>query len=214
MSLYNASLRGSLDDPTPAYDDVASVSRSNTTSSNSSAGSRIRWQILEEPVKQLHLSPRNSRTERFQYTYCLIAGAAPLQFIISLEPLSGTGLTGRYTFRLSLKVDKTERPLNEPIVLNLLVDPRQLQFVVFVFPGKSSLPVGCLWSYRVWLRVNGVDHRLFGDDELWVGKDPDFSSVADASYARLKNVGSNSQLYEGAVGEAHQRKPTLLISTN
>ncbi|KAF9266249.1 hypothetical protein L218DRAFT_897264 [Marasmius fiardii PR-910] len=140
--------------------------------------------------------------ERYQYTYCLIAGAAPLQFIISVEPASGKALPGRYTFRLSLKVDKTERLLDEPIALNLSVDPRQLQFVVFVFPGKSSLPVGCLWSYRVWLRVNGVDHRLFGDDELWVGKDPDFSSVADASYARLKSVGSNSQLYEGVVGGA------------
>ncbi|KAL0580503.1 hypothetical protein V5O48_001490 [Marasmius crinis-equi] len=211
MSLYNESIHSSLDDPSPAYDDVASVARSNTTASSSSAGSSIRWQILEDPVKSvtnlpfksnnpissfstgrhLHTTPRRTSTprtrmERISYTYCLIAGAAPLQFVISVEPFSGKALPGRYTFRLSLKIDKTERPLDEPNVLNLSVDPRQLQFIVFVFPGKSSLPVGCLWSYRVWLRVNGVDHRLFGDDELWVGKDPDFSSITDASYARLK----------------------------
>ena len=61
-----------------------------------------------------------------------------------------------------------------------------------VFPGKATIPAGCLWSYRVWLRVNFVDHRIFGDDELWVGKDPDFSSIADASFARLKSNNVNS----------------------
>ncbi|KAF8827234.1 hypothetical protein HHX47_DHR5000568 [Lentinula edodes] len=71
-----------------------------------------------------------------------------------------------------------------------------------VFPGKTTIPAGCLWSYRVWLRVNFVDHRIFGDDELWVGKDPDFSSIADASFARLKTVNANSQLYDGVVGRA------------
>ncbi|KAK1232120.1 hypothetical protein PQX77_004778 [Marasmius sp. AFHP31] len=211
MSLYNESLNGSLEDPSPAYDDVASVARSNTTASSSSAGSSIRWQILDDPVKHIHTTPSRrppsstgprTRMERYQYTYCLIAGSAPLQFVISVEPLHGKASPGKYTFRLSLKIDKTERPLDEPVSLNLSVDPRKLQFVVFVFPGKSSLPVGCLWSYRVWLRVNGVDHRLFGDDELWVGKDPDFSSLTDASYARLKSVGSNTQLYDAVVGGA------------
>lgn len=215
MPLYNESLNGSIDDPSPAYDDVASVARSNTTASSSSGGSSVRWQISYDsdhsqpaPIKQLHATPRSrpprssSRTERYQYTYCLIAGAAPLQFVISVEPITGKALPGKYTFRLSLKVDKTERPLDQPISLNLSVDPRQLQFVVFVFPGKSSLPTGCLWSYRVWLRVGGVDHRLWGDDELWVGKDPDFSSISDASYARLKSVGSNTQEYDAMVGGA------------
>lgn len=122
--------------------------------------------------------------------------------MISVEPSGGKATPGKYTFRLSLKVDKTERPLDEPVQLNLSVDPRQLQFVVFVFPGKSSLPVGCLWSYRIWLRVNNVDHRLFGDDELWIGKDPDFSAITDASYARLKAVTSNSQTYDAVVGGA------------
>lgn len=70
------------------------------------------------------------------------------------------------------------------------------------FPGKSSIPVGCLYSYRVWLRVNGTDHRLFGEDDLWVAKDPDFSSVPDASFARLKSVTANMQIYDAYVGKA------------
>lgn len=71
-----------------------------------------------------------------------------------------------------------------------------------VFPGKTTIPAGCLYSYRVWLRVNFVDHRIFGDDELWVGKDPDFSSITDASFARLKSTTPHSQLYDGVVGRA------------
>lgn len=48
----------------------------------------------------------------------------------SVEPVSGKPVAGRYLFRLSLKVDKTERPLAEPISLNLSVDPRKLEFIV------------------------------------------------------------------------------------
>lgn len=71
-----------------------------------------------------------------------------------------------------------------------------------VFPGKNSIPTGCLYSYRVWLRVNGIDHRLFGEDDLWIGKDPDFASIGDASFARLKSVDTHKQLYHGFVGRA------------
>ncbi|THV08154.1 hypothetical protein K435DRAFT_641407 [Dendrothele bispora CBS 962.96] len=151
------------------------------------------------------VAPRG-RSERYQYTYNLIAGSAPLQFIISVEPApkspGSSSSSHKYVFRLSLKVDKTERPLGESVTMNLTVDPRHLEFVVFVFPGKSTLPAGCLWCYRVWLRVDQIDHRLFGDDELWVGKDPDFSSVANISMARLRSMGSNSQMYEALVGRA------------
>ena len=62
--------------------------------------------------------------------------------------------------------------------------------------------MGSLWSLRAWLRVNAVDHRLFNEDELWIGKDLDFSSVADASFARLKNVDTRTQVYHGSVGRA------------
>jgi len=82
------------------------------------------------------------------------------------------------------------------------VDPRKLDFVVFIFPGKSGLPTGSLWSLRVWLRVNFVDHRLFGDDELWIAKDPDFNSIGDASFARLKNADAGEQVYNAYVGRA------------
>ena len=70
------------------------------------------------------------------------------------------------------------------------------------FPGKQSYPTGCLWSLRIWLRVNGVDHRIFGEDELWVGRDPDFNSIAEASFARLKAAEGDRQLYNAYVGKA------------
>jgi len=87
-------------------------------------------------------------------------------------------------------------------VLHLQVDPRKLDFIVFVFPGKSSIPAGSLYSLRVWLRVNGIDHRVFGEDELWVGKDLDFHSIGDASFVRLKSVDAKAQVYHGFIGRA------------
>ncbi|KAF8165691.1 hypothetical protein B0H34DRAFT_649658 [Crassisporium funariophilum] len=150
-----------------------------------------------------HGQPRPlPRHERYVYTYRLLANNTPLQFMISVEPESGKPKPGKYTFRLSFKANGIERPLSEPATRTLKVDPRQLEFVVFIFPGKSCLPQGCLYSLRVWLRVNGVDHRLFGDDELWVAKDPDFNSIGDASFARLKSVDAGEQVYHAYVGRA------------
>jgi len=37
---------------------------------------------------------------------------------------------------------------------------------------------------------------------LWIGKDPDFSSVEDAAFARLRNVTTQTLLYKIAVGSA------------
>jgi hypothetical protein len=71
-----------------------------------------------------------------------------------------------------------------------------------IFPGKASLPPGCLWSVRVWLRVNSVDHRIFGEDDLWIAKDPDFNSIAEASFARLKTAVVGEQVYNAYVGRA------------
>ncbi|KAJ3987622.1 hypothetical protein F5890DRAFT_1496309 [Lentinula detonsa] len=213
MDLYDAgfdSFSPLSDDPSPDYHTLvrsnSTATGSSATSSNPSWGSHADSLSLSSPtaVKQLYTTSRrpSRRSERYQYTYNLIAGSAPLQFLISVESVSGRPVPGKYLFRLSLKIDKTERPLAEPISMNLTVDPRKLEFIVFVFPGKNSIPAGCLWSYRVWLRVNFVDHRMFGDDELWVGKDPDFSAIADASFARLKSINANSQLYDGVVGRA------------
>ena len=63
-----------------------------------------------------------------------------------------------------------------------------------MFPGKVSVPAGCLWSLRVWRRVNGIDHRLFGEDDLWIAKDPDFNAIGDASFARLRNLDGEQSL--------------------
>lgn len=125
-----------------------------------------------------------------------------MQFMVSVEPLNGRPIPGKYTFRLSLKTNGIERSLCEPTTRILAVDPRQLEFVVFIFPGKQSLPAGSLWSLRVWLRVNGIDHRIFGEDELWVGRDPDFNSIADASFARMMGMEADRQVYNIYVGKA------------
>ena len=71
-----------------------------------------------------------------------------------------------------------------------------------MFPGKAGVPAGCLWSLRVWLRVNNIDHRLFGEDDLWVAKDPDFNAIGDASFARLRSLDGGEQIYHGYVGKA------------
>jgi hypothetical protein len=76
-----------------------------------------------------------------------------------------------------------------------------------LFPGKNDvLPAGCLYSLRVWLRANGVDRRLFGEDELWLGADPDFGTVENTSFARLWPGGTtalgvpDAQVYDAVVG--------------
>ncbi|KAK0461683.1 uncharacterized protein EV420DRAFT_1266585 [Desarmillaria tabescens] len=140
--------------------------------------------------------------ERYEYAYNVYAGSAQMQFIISVEPVHGTPTPGKFTLSLSLKVNKMSRSLAEPVTLKLSVDPRQLNFAVFLVPGKTSLPVGTLFSYRVWLRVGDFCHRLFGEDDLWIGKDPDFSSIADASFARLRRVLASHEVYEALVGRA------------
>ena len=63
-----------------------------------------------------------------------------------------------------------------------------------MFPGKAGVPSGCLWSLRVWLHVNSVDHRLFGEDELWVPKNSDFNAIGDAS---LRNLDEGEHGYVG-----------------
>jgi hypothetical protein len=64
------------------------------------------------------------------------------------------------------------------------------------------VPAGSLYSMRVWLRVNGVDHRIFGQDELWMGKDLDFTAIPDISLARLREATSDGLLYNAVVGRA------------
>jgi len=106
------------------------------------------------------------------------------------------------------------------------VDPRELDFAVLsvsvsldsfseliltapacysVFLGKdakSVLPTNSLWSLRVWLRVEGVDHQFFKTDELFVGRDLDFNAIGDASFARLAEAAPDHQVYKGYLGKA------------
>jgi len=78
--------------------------------------------------------PRNPRPlprhERHIYTYRLLANAAPLHFMISVERDTGKPKPGQYIFRLSLKTNGIERSLGEPTTRTLKVDPRHLNFVV------------------------------------------------------------------------------------
>jgi hypothetical protein len=37
---------------------------------------------------------------------------------------------------------------------------------------------------------------------LWIGSNPDFSSIQDAAFARLRNVTSHMLLYKIAIGTA------------
>ena len=60
-----------------------------------------------------------------------------------------------------------------------------------------------MYHLRVWLHTAGIDHRIFGDDDLWVGRDPDFRSVGDASFAVLRNATQDMLIYQGIVGRAH-----------
>lgn len=193
-----------LDECPDYYDSVTDVTRSNSSATNKS----VHWPStpLDRVNSPSSMSRQQSdppiRRERYLYTYNLLAGSTPLQFLISVEPISGKPEPGRYTFSISIRANGIERFLRESVILRLQVDPRSLQFAVFVFPGKTSIPPGSLWSLRVWLRVNGIDHRLFGEDDLWVGKDLDFHLVSDASFARLKSVDARVQLYHGFVGKA------------
>jgi len=68
--------------------------------------------------------------------------------------------------------------------------------------AKSVLPTNSLWSLRVWLRVEGVDHQLFKTDELFVGRDLDFNAIGDASFARLAETAPDHQVYKGYLGKA------------
>ncbi|KAG6891312.1 hypothetical protein C0992_009193 [Termitomyces sp. T32_za158] len=71
-----------------------------------------------------------------------------------------------------------------------------------VYPGKTSIPAGSLYSLRIWVRANGVEHRVFAEDELWVGKDLDFYSISQAAIMILRSVDNRSQVYHGYVGRA------------
>lgn len=139
--------------------------------------------------------------ETVVYTYNLHPECAPLQFSVLVEPEADQ--PNHYTLSLSMKVGYVERALCAPVTLRLSIDPRRLDFSVFIFPPRTSLPAGCLYHLRVWLQTAGIDHRIFSDNDLWVGRDPDFRSVGDATFAVLRNATQDMLIYQGIVGRAH-----------
>ncbi|KAF8550381.1 hypothetical protein OG21DRAFT_419815 [Imleria badia] len=139
--------------------------------------------------------------DTFTYTYNLFASNTHLQIFILVE--SEPDQPDYYTFSLSVKIGHVERALSTPVTMKLSVDPRRLNFIAFAFPPRSSLPTGCLYHLRVWLRTVGADHRIFAEKDLWFGKDPDFYAIPDASFAYLRNVNQDMAIYQGTVGRAH-----------
>lgn len=135
------------------------------------------------------------------YAYSLRLGDAPAQIFILIEP--DADRQGHYSFTLTLKAGPIERALCKPISLKLSLDPRQIDFSVFAFPPRSSLPTGCLYHLRVWLRSANIYHRLFGDDDLWIARDPDFRSIGDASFAVMQNATQDMYIYQAVLGRAH-----------
>ncbi|KAG1805721.1 uncharacterized protein BJ212DRAFT_1391204 [Suillus subaureus] len=116
--------------------------------------------------------------ETVVYTYNLQVGCAPLQFSVLVEPEADQ--PNHYTLSLSMKAGYVERALCDPVTLRLSIDPRRLDF-----------------------STAGIDHRIFSDNDLWVGRDPDFRSVGDACFAVLRNATQDMLIYQGVVGRAH-----------
>ncbi|KAI0322507.1 hypothetical protein OF83DRAFT_1235624 [Amylostereum chailletii] len=150
-------------------------------------------------------SPGNSSTsgqiQKVIHSYTANAGDAELRFTITIEPIAE--ISNEHRFFLSLKAGTIERPICKPITLKLSMHPRDLRFSVFLFPPKACLPAGCLWSLRVWVRANDIDHRLFSEDRLWVGRDPDFYAIEDAAFARLQTSTSVTKLYRVPLGRSY-----------
>lgn len=206
MSIMNVINRSSYDamseESCPDYDSAINSAHTSTFSTSR------RWlpSVPSPPPFDDPISPSSARrlprplqrNERYVYTYSVIANTMPVDVLITVEPSTG----GKYTFKLSIRVNKIERSLCEPVVLNLRIDPKQLEFVVFLLPGKTTILMGGLWCLRVWLRANEIEHKLFGEDEIWIGKDLDFTSVQDASIARHKVTNHREQVYHGFVGNA------------
>jgi hypothetical protein len=141
-----------------------------------------------------------AKEERIVYTYHLNAGTVHVEIIIAVEPFDLQ--SSQYTFTLAVKAGDVERALCDPVVLNVFIDPRELDFAAFMFPPKASLPVGCLYCLRVWLRSGKVDHRLFAENEFWIGRNPEFSGLGDATYAQLASSTPSLLVYQSIVGGA------------
>ncbi|KAF9651680.1 hypothetical protein BDM02DRAFT_3110107 [Thelephora ganbajun] len=144
--------------------------------------------------------PGRRDENRLIRTFCLTADRTLMHFMIAITPVEGK--QNHYAFSLSYKAGGVHRSICEPVTLKLTFDPRQLTFNVFLFPPKHSLPKKCLYSLRVWLRHQSVDQRIFADDALWVGTNPDFAAIPDAILATTWHQASDRQFYKCLVGRA------------
>jgi len=141
-----------------------------------------------------------SRSSRVVRVYHLNVGTTPVQFTIAIVPTPDK--TNHHTFSLSVRVGGVHRIICKPVTLKISFDPNDLSFNVFMFPPKSSLPKNSLYSLRVWLRHEDIDHRIFAEDAIWIATDPDFDAIPDASFAHAMHVMPDRAYYEGLVGEA------------
>ncbi|KAF9782249.1 hypothetical protein BJ322DRAFT_206150 [Thelephora terrestris] len=144
--------------------------------------------------------PGQRSDNRLIRTFSLVADRTIMHFMITLVPVEDK--RGYYTFSLSFKAGGLHRSLCEPVTLKLAFDPQQLNFNVFLFPPKHSLPRKCLYSLRVWLRHQNVDQRIFADDALWVGTNPNFAAIPDAIIATAWYQAPDRQVYRCLVGRA------------
>jgi hypothetical protein len=201
----------SPDEPCPDYNTAVTrggggfIRRSNTTSSSMTQSSQSSGSYFVPPSTrspECSISYPTLRRETYLHSYDLKIGAVPAQFLILVEPSISGSNPGKCRFHLSLRINGITRTICEPVDMHVRVDPKWIEFVVFIFPGKACIPVECLYSFRVWLRCAGVEHRLFAGEDLWVGRDQPFDTVEGASFARLQAVGNNFQTYQSILGRA------------
>jgi len=133
-------------------------------------------------------------------TFSLTADSTVINFMITIAPVEDK--LNYYTFSLSFKAGGLHRSICEPVTFKLTFDPQELSFNVFLFPPKHSLPRNCLYSLRVWLRHRNVDQRVFADDALWVGTNPNFAAIPGAIVATAWHQAPERQLYKCLVGRA------------
>lgn len=144
--------------------------------------------------------PGQRADHRLIRNFTLTADQTVMQLMITVVPADGK--PGYYHFSLSLRVGGLHRAICEPVTLKLTFDPRDLDFNVFLFPPKHSLPRNCLYSLRVWLRHQNIHQRIFADDALWVGTNPNFAAIPDATTAMAWFQAPDRQVYRCVVGRA------------
>ena len=92
--------------------------------------------------------------------------------------------------------------LSSPFPVSLGIMELTAKLTFSLFPPKHSLPKKCLYSLRVWLRHQNIDQRIFADDALWVGTNPNFAAIPGASIATNWYQAPERQLYKCLVGRA------------